>query len=204
MNNPFLCFAVSPFRFFALSLFLCSCNPYVFELQRLSGWPIEGRILSGKENVEVAADNVLRITNPAVVAVRTEQITDGMFDTELRWVSAGDVELVFRSTPYDDSTSSTNAVNVRLGFRETIVTYGDSTYRADVPTPVDGTPFRLRVVQHGNVMDVVVGCTFVAHLTTRQPSTQWLSIRPNVGTAIEFRDPKFLPLTDEFSRVSYP
>jgi hypothetical protein len=193
---------------FTLSLFLCfaltSCNPYVFELQRLSGWPIEGRILSSKDNVDVGADNVLRVTNPAVVAVRTEQITDGMFDTELKWVSAGDVELVFRSTPYDDSTSSTNAVNVRLGFRETIVTYGDSTYRVDVPTPVDGTPFRLRVVQHGNVMDVVVGCTLVAHLTTRQPSTQWLSIRPNVGTAIEFRDPKFLPLTDEFSRVSYP
>lgn len=187
-----------------LFLLLSSCNPRLFDLQRQSGWPIEGRVLGDYRLVDVKAENLFSVAHPAAVAIRCEPITDGVFSAEAKWITPGEVVMTLRSTPFDDSTSTPESIIVRIGAAETVVTYGPTMIRSAAPTPVDGTPFRLHVVQHGRTVEITVGCTKVCQLTTQRPSTQWITLQPEIGSTIEFRDPKFLPLTEEFSRVSYP
>lgn len=205
MNSPHYLRPVHPYILAPLIfLGVSACNPRTFELQRPTGWTIEGRILGDYHFVDVKAENLFTVEHPAAVAMRCEPITDGVFDTEMTWIKPGDVLMVMRSTPYEDSTSTPQPISIRIGASETVVTYGSTVIRANTPTPVDGTPFRVYMVQHGRTIDITVGCTKVCHLNVDRPSTQWITIRPEIGTAVEFRDPKFLPLTEEFSRVSYP
>ncbi len=185
-------------------IFVTACSPWHFTMQRHTGWEIEGKIYDYYDGVEVAGNNQVFITAPAAIAIRTDQITDGTFDTEITfeggnpYTADDNVTLILRSTPYDDTVSNAQAIAIVITPEATSVIEDNWTTTVPAQLPPPGTAFRVRIVIHGNSYDVEVACTNIGRFTTPLPSTQWVSIHPSGSHRIELRDPKFRPLVEEF------
>ncbi len=194
--------------FFMLFLVLMTqgCNPWRFALQPHADYPIEGRILRNKNSVDVFAANAIRISSPASVAIRSEQITDGEFSTEVRLLRGSGFDMVMRSTPFDDSTNGgTHKLNIHI-YRDTSsrvmageamasVSSADTTVTLPITLPTKGG-FRIVVTQQGVYTDIQVACTSLGRFKTTTPSTQWISINPVAGATLEVVDPLFRSLED--------
>ncbi len=178
------------------------CNPWVFGLQKQSYYPIEGRILTYHHGVEVVADNVITVSHPARIAVRTYNITDGQFDTEAKLLRGSGFTLILRSTPFSDSTHHLDKqFRLHVANPESIVSW--EQHQATVATPIQpGIPFPIVVTQHGSWLDVTVACVPMGRFHIQNPSTQWITIEPDPDSQIEFVDPVFKPLTEVFSNVA--
>ena len=197
------------------SLLIISCNPWYFALQQHTGWEIEGKIYDHKERVEVVNRNTVLVEAPAKIAMRCFQITDGVFDTEVtlfnRGTYAADDEVIFhcRSTPYADTVLSRTDGDLYPSYFAVVVSndyavvyHQDTSYAWHGIIPEPGTPFRLRVVQHGHYADVEVACTDLGQYRMDDATTQWISVAPQGEQRVEIRDPIFRPLRDEFPPVA--
>lgn len=165
-------------------------------MQKNTGWDIEGRILRDKEHVSVVDNDHLMISDSARVAMRCEQLTDGVFDTELQMENAQRTLLQFRTSPYADSVQHNAGFTISITETETVVSNADTS----IVTPLlltPSTPFRLTVRQHGNFFDVEIACKNCGRIQTAAPSSQWLiASLPNGGT-MHFIDPQFRPLISD-------
>ena len=195
-----------------VAIVICSCNPWRFALQQKADYPIEGRILSNKNSVEVYAENAVRITSPASVAIRSEQITDGEFNTEVKLLRGSGFDVVFRSTPFDDSTNGgrnklairiyrDTSLGVMAGVSMATVTSADTS--VTVPITLSGREaFTIVVTQQGVYADVVVACSPIGRFKTSTPSTQWISIKPAPNASIDLIDPLFRSVEDLYYQSS--
>lgn len=192
------------------SLLITSCNPWYFALQQHTGWDVEGKIYDHKEKVDVVNRNTVIIEAPARVAIRCYQITDGVFDTEVTLFNRGqnaaddEVYFQFRSTPYEDTVMSQDpeyhpsTFGVMVSNDYAYVIHQDTTYSFSGIIPEPGTPFRLRVIQHGRYANVEVACTNLGTYKMDNHTSQWVSIAPQGTQRVEIRDPIFRPLRDGF------
>ena len=194
------------------SLLLASCNPWYFTLQQHTGWEVEGKIYDHKEKVDVVNRNTLILEAPAKVAIRCYQITDGVFDAELTlfnratYPADDEVILHFRSTPYEDTVMSRTIADFHPSIFAVVISndyaqvvHQDTTYTWGGIIPEPGTPFRVRVIQHGRYANVEVACTDLGLYETDNATTQWVSIAPQGDQRVEVRDPLFRPLRDEYA-----
>ena len=182
------------------------CSPWHFMMQRQSGWVIEGKKRVDKDLVDIVSDNQIAVTGPAGVSMRCYQITEGVFDTEITLQNRGtdpadgEVSIGLRSTPYADTVENSGEPAFGLVIRnnDVSVEYMDSTYTTHGIIPEPGTPFRIRVVEHGRFVDIEVACTNLGRYEFASPSTQWVSIFAGPEQEIELRDPSFRPLNEVF------
>ena len=106
--------------------------------------------------------------------------------------------MILRSTPYNDTVNNVQAIAIIITPEATSVVEDNRTTTVPALLPPPGTPFRVRIINHGNSYDVEVACTNIGRFTTPLPSTQWVSIHPSGTHRIELRDPKFRPLAEGF------
>jgi hypothetical protein len=174
------------------------CSQWKFQLQESQDWPIEGRKLVNKDSVNVLADNLLSVAHPARAAFRSKPLTDGGFSTEVRLVRGSGFALVFRSTPFDDSTAGgPNALRLHVAGDLAQVQTRDTVFSHQVNCPT-GKPFRIDIVQHGEWVDLEVACIKVPRFLLRTPSTQWVTVIPDSSSRVELRDPAFRSIEDVF------
>ncbi len=149
----------------------------------------------------VDADNAIALAHPARIAFRSEQITDGEFDTELLLKRGSGFALVFRSTPYDDSASGgPSALRLHIGREISSLTGRGIATSAEAPLP-SNKPFRVVVVQHGRWIDVEVACVKIRRFAVETPSTQWITLEPDPDSRVELRDPQFRSLGDVYETI---
>lgn len=177
----------------AVLILLSACSPTRFTLQRNSGWPIDGRILNNRGNVDVVNDKRVSISDTARVALRCQELTDATFDTEVLLGEKNRIELQFRTTPYDDSLNSVRGISLVIEPNLTTVSTNTDTLYKAIPIPRNA-PFRIVVAQYGRYVDIEVACEKVGRLTTYSPSTEWVIINVDEGGSLDLIDPIFKPL----------
>ncbi len=185
--------------FSLLAALLSSCNPWVFTMQRHTGWDIEGKIYTNHQQVDLPTDNLVIVEAPASIAMRCYQITDGTFDAEFTLArdGGGGLELRFDSTPYEDTVlRSGRGERITIDQQAVTVAANGTTTTVPVVLPPAGTPFRVVLVRHGRYLDVEVACTTIGQFRIDDASTQWLSIVPAPEQRVEVRDPQFRPLVE--------
>ncbi|MCO6465358.1 MAG: hypothetical protein J5I53_01960 [Bradyrhizobiaceae bacterium] len=190
----------------SFTVVVTACSPWRFSLQQNADFPIEGRILTGKEHVRILGTNAFAVAAPGTVAFRAQQITDGEFDTEVLIEKGTGFDLVMRSTPFDDSTKGgVNAMRIHVSADSTVgISAGSGMVVVTTPTgsravPITASvkqPFRIVVTQHGRYTDVEVACTTIGRFVTPKPSTQWISVVPSNGSAVRLVDPTFREIAD--------
>lgn len=178
---------------------LMSCSPWTFTIQQHTGWPLQGRIYTRHDLVDVEAANTIMVSHPSSVALRCEQVTEGIFDTEVTVTgplndTADVLTLRLRSTPHADTVHDAKApVEIRITPHVTTVVTPTSTRTVQTPLPSIGTPFRIHVITFGRTMRVSVACHDVGTYAVEVPSSEWISITPGLGTTLRFADPMILP-----------
>lgn len=176
-----------------------SCSPWFFTLQRDTDWPLSAKIISRHDLVEVDAGNAVTVRYPSRIAMRCQDITDGIFDTE---VLLGDADsdttamvLLLRSTPHADTVHrSPSPVEIRVSTLTTMVITPDTTAVVDAPLPPPGTPFRVQVYTLGRTLRVSVACHDVGMYHIDGPSSEWITVAPAGGSTVRLIDPLILPV----------
>lgn len=187
-----------------ICLGLAGCSPYYFELQKQSGWPISGKRVLNHNNVDVPSENQIILNPQSSAYIRCEQLTDGIFNTEVTLFNRGtygvDDEVIFsfRSTPYDDTVMiSQHQLAMVLTLETASIVVDDVT--TTVPINVEpGKPFRIEVQQHGSSFEATVACEYLGRFDVTSPTTQWVGIHTLGQQRVEVRDPRFYPLRDDF------
>jgi len=193
-----LCSATFPkllfIPFFALTVLVVSCNPWVFDLNKDTGWPVEGRILKNYDSVDVVSGNAIQISGDSKIAMRCVNVTDGVFSSDVQLRYGTLLTLEFRSTPFDDSTSLRNGLILTIGRDEVKAELdGKST---TVPTSqTTNKPFIVVITHQGNWIDVDIACTKIGRFKSQAPSTQWLLANTSAPGSALFVNPRFEPLS---------
>lgn len=177
-----------------IALLSSGCNPWIFSLQKNTGWPIEGRILSNYDSVDVVAPNAIRISHDSKIAMRCVNLTDGVFTTDVQLRYGTILNLEFRTTPFDDSTKNYDGLILKVGRDEVHATIHGKTTVVPTKQSTD-SPFAITVVQQGDWIDVEVACTNVGRFFSKEPSTQWLLANTSAPGSALFVDPTFSPLS---------
>jgi hypothetical protein len=184
-----------------LLMLLCvSCSPWSFTVQRDTDWPLTGRIIKRHDMVEVDAANAFTVAYPSRVALRCDDVTDGIFDAEiltdyLPTDTSVIVSLLMRSTPYADTVLKVRSpVEMHISTTHTRVLLPDSTITVVAPLPPPGTPFRVQVYTMGRTLRVSVACHDVGIFDVQAPSSEWITVAPAVGQSVRIIDPVILPV----------
>lgn len=164
-----------------------------FALQNNSGWPIEGKIVDSIPAVNVYADNALTVASGGGVAMRTRNLTDGVFSMQLTLKAGNSLTVQTRTTPYSDSVQQEPGITIHI--RSNAVTVEPVSPRVSVPVDIKtDEPFIVQIVDDGHWIDVTVACIHVGRFPTSQPTTQWMILRSKDLASCTIVDPTFRPL----------
>ena len=130
--------------------------------------------------------------------MRCVELTDGVFDTEIKFEGAKQLSVQFRTTPFDDSVKHQSGFSILLTEFETKLVSVDTAIITPVLLPMNA-PFRLIVRQHGNFFDVEVACANVGRIHSKDPSTQWILASVPGGGGVHFIDPQFKRIITDFT-----
>lgn len=177
-----------------------SCSPWFFTMQRDTDWPVFAKIISRHDLVDVDAANAFTATYPSRVALRCEEVTDGIFDTEVRTDApvhdtSTILVLQLRSTPYADTVRLARCpVEIRISSQHTTVITPDTTSVVAAPLPRTGAPFRIQIVTFGRAMRVSVACHDVGIYSVTDAQSEWVTVVPGIDQTIHVIDPVLLPV----------
>lgn len=177
----------------ATLILVCGCSQSQFTINEWTGWPVDTRILCGTEKILRPHRNSLVLTDSTRVGLRCQKLTDGVFTAELRFIEGSRVTLQTRTTPYDDSLNADPGVVIDIDGSVTTVSTPSETRIVNTPLR-SGAPFRIEIINHGNWLDIKVGCTQIERLDVKRPSTEWLIASVQDGSRVLLADPTFLPL----------
>ncbi|MBC8124949.1 MAG: hypothetical protein H7X70_04375 [Candidatus Kapabacteria bacterium] len=177
----------------AIALCSASCSYFEFTMKEYTGWPIVTRILYDRHNVSRIAQNAVQLSSEAKIAMRCEQITDGIFSTEIKLQPGSTLRLQTRTTPYDDSIATKRGIVIDITDGETSVTVDGRTRKINTPLP-NKAPFVVELYNDGQWTHIFVACVDVGRYESSTPSTQWIiASLPSGGTAL-IADPSIEPL----------
>jgi hypothetical protein len=176
---------------------LCGCNPRMFTMQRMSGWPIEGHLACPVGAVEVTSDNSLDLHDGAYVALTSHSITDGRFSTEVRMPEGSTLTFYLRTNRHTFLHRADSGAVIRIGSRLTRVSMPDGRVY-DVPAIIPhNQPVVIEFAQDGDYLDVTVNCTRLERVPWARPSTKTIIVAARTQGTVALVDPLFEPLYTE-------
>jgi hypothetical protein len=178
----------------AASLVVCGCNPRMFTIQRLSGWPIDGRLACPVEAVEVTSDNSLDLHDGAYVALTSHSITDGRFSTEVSMPSGSMVTFFLRTTRHTLLHRADSGAVLRITSTQSTLNMPDGRSYDLAATIPHNTPVVIEFAQDGDYLDLTVNCTRLQRVPWARPSTSTIIVAARTPGTVALVDPLFEPL----------
>jgi hypothetical protein len=160
-----------------LILFISSCQPDKFSLNKHEAYPVSGLIIGNIDGVDVFGRNALRLFPGGAVAIRVTSLTQFSADFTLELEKGIGVRFSMRSV----SNNFENHPSLTIDLKNDgyiIGAYDKSSQQSDTVRLEPNSPLRLIVENDGKSIIVKTDCSLIYKNPDVLPSTEFLVIEP--------------------------
>ena len=166
-----------------IALLLASCVSEYFTVNDNTSMVLYGKVMSEIDSVEVVRQTALRVYSGGVAALRNYDVTQCRWELLAKLTQGTATIYRVRTLPIErrllpsiDIIYSTTGCRVE---EEGRLLASNDTVRA-----VPGVEEKIQVINDGDFLTVIIGCTRVFHEPVARPSTEWIVVESPSGSEV--------------------
>jgi hypothetical protein len=158
-----------------LILFISSCQPDKFSLNKHEAYPVGGMIMGNLDSVDVYGQNAFRLYPGGAVAIRVTSLTQFSADFTVELEKGSGVRFSIRTV----SNNFEERPSLTLDLRNDGYIIEDrsiSSKQSDSVKLMPGSPLRLIIENDGKYLSIKTDCSLIYKNPEELPSTEYLVI----------------------------
>jgi hypothetical protein len=186
-----------------LILFVSSCQPDKFSLNKHEAYPIGGLIIGNLDSVDVFGRNAFRLYPGGAVAIRVTSLTQFSSDFTIELEKGTGVRFSVRTV----SNNFENHPSLTLDLRKDgyiIGGFGKTNQQSDSIKLEPNSPMRLFLENDGKFIIIKTDCSLIYKNPEELPSTEYLVIESIDDSQVKFTGIEFVYVheNDALTRIS--